>query len=172
MKDSPAAGIPAPALPPLGEALEFMRLLWAIDHGLQQRSKRMTASHGVTGPQRFVIRVLARFPGLSAGHLARVLHLHPSTLTGILDRLERKGLLTRRTDPEDRRRAVLGLTAMGRRLDVDSRGTIESLVTEALAGQPPRQVQAAREVLAAVASGLDSSPARSAGRQTWREIQR
>jgi DNA-binding MarR family transcriptional regulator len=171
MKDSPAAGIPTP-LPPLGEALEFMRLLWAVDHGLQQRSKRMTAAFGVTGPQRFVIRVLGRFPGLSAGHLAQVLHLHPSTLTGILDRLERKGLLSRRTDPEDRRRAVLGLTAMGRRLDVDSRGTVESLVMEALAGQPPRQVQAARDVLAAVASGLDSGPARTAGRRTWRETQR
>jgi DNA-binding MarR family transcriptional regulator len=151
-----------------------MRLLWAIDHGLQQRSKRMTALLGVTGPQRLVIRVLGRFPGLSAGRLAEVLHLHPSTLTGILDRLERKGLLTRRTDPEDRRRVVLGLTAVGRRLDVDSRGTIESLVTEALAERSPRQVQAAREVLAAVAAGLDSGPIRPTGRRTrtWRERQR
>ena len=76
-------------MPPLGEQLEFMRLLWAIDHGLQTRSKRMAAALGVTGPQRLVIRIVGRFPGVSAGQLARILHLDPSTLTGILRRLER-----------------------------------------------------------------------------------
>jgi DNA-binding MarR family transcriptional regulator len=172
MKDRPAAGLPAAPLPPLGEALEFMRLLWAIDHGLQQRSKRMAATHGITGPQRLVIRVLGRFPGLSAGRLAEALHLHPSTMTGILDRLERKGLLTRSTDPEDRRRAVLGLSAAGRRLDVDSVGTIESLVREALAGRPRRQVQAARAVLAAVASRLEGERAGPSGRRAGGETPR
>ena len=68
-----------------------MRLLWAVDHGLQRRSKRMAATLGVTGPQRLVIRIVGRFPGISAGRLASILHLHPSTLTGILRRLERGG---------------------------------------------------------------------------------
>jgi hypothetical protein len=36
----------------LGETLEFMRLLWAIDHGLQRRSKQLASTLGVTGPQR------------------------------------------------------------------------------------------------------------------------
>jgi MarR family transcriptional regulator, organic hydroperoxide resistance regulator len=150
-------------VPPLGEALEFMRLLWAIDHGLQRRSKRMAAALGVTGPQRLVVRIVGRFPAISAGQLAHILHLHPSTLTGILRRLERRGLLTRRKDPRDGRRAVLGLSAAGRRLDVEASGTIESLMKATLAPLPRNQVLAARGVLLALAERLhpSSTPARA-----------
>lgn len=154
MKDDPAQDA-SPARPPrLGEALEFMRLLWAVDHGLQRRSKRMAATLGITGPQRLVIRLLGRAPGLSAGQLARVLHLHPSTLTGILDRLEARGLVARRADPTDRRRSILGLTAAGRRLDVAAAGTIESIVRAVVAERPARDVRGAREVLSTLASRL------------------
>ena len=104
---------------------------------------------------------MGRFPAISAGQLATILHLHPSTLTGILRRLERRGLLTRRKDPRDGRRAVLGLSAAGRRLDVEASGTIESLMKAALAPLPRNQVQAARGVLLALAERLNlpSAPA-------------
>ena len=51
------------------------------------RQKRMEQRSGVTGPQRLVLRVVGLFPGISAGALARLLHVHPSTLTGVLHRL-------------------------------------------------------------------------------------
>src|SRR5690606_29786655 len=86
--------VDAPA-PPLGEVLDFMRLLWSIDHGLQTTSKRMEALLGITGLQRMVLRLVGRFPGISAGNLARILHVHPSTLTGVLKRLEEKQFVTR-----------------------------------------------------------------------------
>src|SRR5688572_10921067 len=75
--------------PSLGDVLDFMRLLWAVDHALQQRSKQMLQTHGITGPQRLVLRVVGRYPGIAAGELANVLHVHPSTLTGVLKRLEK-----------------------------------------------------------------------------------
>jgi DNA-binding MarR family transcriptional regulator len=153
--------LPPEAFPPLGEALEFLRVLWAIDHGLQRHSKHMAAALGITGPQRLVVRVVGRFPGLSAGQLAEILHLHPSTLTGVLRRLVRKGLLTRHQDPRDRRRAVLGLTAAGRRLAVEASGTIESVMKRALGGHPPREAAAARQVLSAVAESLKGSSHRA-----------
>jgi MarR family transcriptional regulator, organic hydroperoxide resistance regulator len=141
-------------LPPLGEVLEFLRLIWAIDHSLQRTSKRMEKAVGVTGPQRLVIRIAGRFPGISAGDLARLLHVHPSTLTGILDRLERGGLIRRRSDPRDGRRALLGLTDKGRRLDVAAEGTIEAAVARALREVSPGTLEAAREVLQSVAASL------------------
>lgn len=144
---------------PLGEQLEFMRLLWAIDHRLQTHSKKMASTLGVTGPQRLVIRIVGRFPGVSAGQLAWTLHLDPSTLTGILRRLERAGLLTRRRDPRDRRRAVLGLSAAGRRLDVTTGGTIESVMDQVLDRLPRRKLQVARAVLGAIAEGFDGGSA-------------
>ncbi len=46
-----ASGHRSAAPPALGETLEFMRLLWAIDHRLQRQSKRTAAVLEVTGPQ-------------------------------------------------------------------------------------------------------------------------
>lgn len=147
-------GRPCQTLPPLGGQLEFMRLLWAVDHGLQTRSKQMTVQLGITGPQRLVLRIVGRFPGISAGQLSRILHLDPSTLTGILRRMDRAGLLTRRRDPRDGRRVLLCPSAAGRRLDVVTPGTIEAVMREVLGRLPQRKLDATREVLAAIAAAL------------------
>src|SRR4051812_43132030 len=85
----------------LGEVIECMRLLWAVDDGLEAWSKQMDTLYGVTGPQRLVIRFVGRHPGIAAGRLAEILHVHPSTLAGILGRLVDRGILTRQADPED-----------------------------------------------------------------------
>jgi MarR family transcriptional regulator, organic hydroperoxide resistance regulator len=154
----------------LGEVMEFMRLLWAVDHELEASSKRMFADVGVTGPQRLVIRIVGRQPGVSAGRLAEILHVHPSTLTGVLGRLVEHGLLVRKVDPGDGRRALFSLTAQGRRVDGVRTGTIEAKVRSALSRLPEREVAAARHVLGAIADSL-ATPARprSAGRSTSRQ---
>jgi DNA-binding MarR family transcriptional regulator len=151
------------SLPPLGDVLEFMRVIWQLDHGLQRASKRMEASLGVTGPQRLVIRIVGRFPGMPAGQLAKLLHLHPSTLTGILKRLERQGLLRRRADPRDGRRSLFGLTDKGRSFDVATEGTVEACIAQALDRASAQQLGAARDLLAAITELLESSLARPAG---------
>ena len=55
----------------LGPVLDFLRLLWAVDHGLQSVSKRMEAEHGITSPQRLVLRIVGLQPGIPAGRVAR-----------------------------------------------------------------------------------------------------
>src|SRR3982751_6069754 len=111
--------------PPLGAVLDFMRLLWAVDHALQLASKRMEANFGMTGPQRLVVRIVGRFPGIAAGHVAEILHVHPSTLTGILKRLEARAIVPRKPDPRDARRALFALTPRGRKVDQLKTGTVE-----------------------------------------------
>lgn len=129
----------------LGPVLDFMRVLWALDHSLQSASKRMEATLGVTAPQRLVVRIVGRYPGISAGHISEILHLHPSTLTGILQRLEERSLVVRRPDPEDARRALFELTAGGREVDELRSGTVEAAVRRALRRLPPRTALAVRE---------------------------
>lgn len=141
--------------PDLGRVLEFMGDLWSLDHALQSASKRMEARHGVTGPQRLVVRIVGRFPGISAGEVSRILHLHPSTLTGILRRLADRGLVERRSDPEDGRRALLRLTRRGVAMDALRGGTVEIAVRRALARVAPRTIRAAREVASALVAELD-----------------
>lgn len=143
--------------PELGAVLEFMRLIWALDHGLQRTSKRMKVRLGVTGPQRLVIRVVARYPDISAGELATLLHVHASTLTGILKRLELDGVLLRRVDEQDRRRIRLSLSTKGQRLDRDSEGTVEAAVRSVLRTQPKSRIRAAEIVLALLGTSLNET---------------
>jgi DNA-binding MarR family transcriptional regulator len=149
----PIADAPTPRL---GDVLDFMRLIWHVDHALQSRSKRMEAALGVTGPQRLVLRIVGRFPGVPAGHLARTLHLHPSTLTGVIRRLERQRLLRKRIDPRDGRRVLLSLTDQGRSLATAADDTVESAVAKVLARVSPAKIAIAREVLAEVAASLEA----------------
>jgi DNA-binding MarR family transcriptional regulator len=139
----------------LDPVLDFLRLLWSVEHGLQRSSKRMESTVGITGPQRLVLRIVGKFPGLSAGELARIIHLHPSTITGIVQRLTGRGLLTRERDPGDTRRVRLRLKARGRAFTSPTSGLVERAVTRVLAGAGDRRIRAARELLEAVAHALN-----------------
>jgi DNA-binding MarR family transcriptional regulator len=138
----------------LGSVLGFMRALWALDHALQSASKRMEATLGVTAPQRLVVRILGRFPGISAGEVSDILHLHPSTLTGILQRLGERGLVVRRADPADARRVLLELTARGREVDALRSGTVEVAVRRALRRLSPAAARTVREAAEALSAEL------------------
>jgi DNA-binding MarR family transcriptional regulator len=147
---SKTSGIAAP----LGPAVDFLRLLWAVDHGLQSASKRMAGSLGVTGPQRLVIRIVGRIPGISPGDLAEILHVHPSTLTGVLTRLVDHGLLARRGDPGDRRRMILTLTDKGRAINRSTAGTVEAGVRRMLSSMSAADLAASERVLRRLAADL------------------
>ena len=135
--------------------LEFLRLLWAVDHQLQRASKRLTRALGVTGPQRLAVRTIGTKPGLSPQDVAAALHLHKSTVTGILRRLEDQGLITRAVDTRDKRRARLHLTSPGWRISNAKGPTIERAVQGALSRVPGKSVDAARDVLSAIAQQLE-----------------
>jgi MarR family transcriptional regulator, organic hydroperoxide resistance regulator len=138
----------------LGKTLDFMQLLWAVDHALQASSARMADQIGVTGPQRLVLRIVGLKPGISAGELAETMHLHPSTMTGILRRLVVHRFLRRTQDPEDGRRALFDLTDQGRKVNDVRTETIEAAVRRALTAAAPRRVAAARMLLERLALEL------------------
>jgi MarR family transcriptional regulator, organic hydroperoxide resistance regulator len=158
----PEATLEVPETIDLDPVLDFMRLLWSVEHGLQSTSKRMEATLGITGPQRLVLRIVTARPGLSAGELARIVHLHPSTITGILQRLLRKGLLRYERDRQDTRRVRLHPHPAAKGFLPASAITVESAVTRALADIPKDRVRHAREVLAAIAKALTDDRDRSA----------
>jgi MarR family transcriptional regulator, organic hydroperoxide resistance regulator len=147
---------PAPVASPeaLPEVLQFMRLLWGVAHALDRTSKRMNQELGVTGPQRLVLRVVGLFPGLSAGELAHILHVHPSTLTGVLQRLIEQRLIQRTTAQADRRRAQLRLTSKGARINHVTDGTVEAAVGRALKRASSRDRAAAQRLFAALTDAL------------------
>jgi len=128
----------------------------------------MEEALGVTGQQRLVVRMIGRFPGITAGGLAGLLHLHPSTVTGLLKRLERRRMIARRVDVRDRRLAAFRLSPQGRRLDARRSGTVESLMSNVLASLPAARVEAARGVVRALADRFIQWSVRSEGETSRR----
>lgn len=134
--------------------LEFIRLMWSIDHELQRVSKRMVGRIGLTAPQRLAVRFIGRHPNLTAGDLANALHMHPGTVTGIVRRLQETGFVTRTRSTEDTRRVHLTLTPAGQTLNRRRAGTVEGAVRRALAAVGDERTSAAAEVMKRVAEEL------------------
>jgi DNA-binding MarR family transcriptional regulator len=127
--------------------LAFLRTVWALDHRIQSHSKRMKSRTGVTGPQRLVLRILARQPELAPTELARVLFFHKSTVTVILRSLENAKLVRRLPNTTDRRAVVLVLSPKGRRIANQRTGTVEAVFRKTLAKMKARDVEIARRAL-------------------------
>lgn len=140
---------------PLDDAQRFLRLLWALNHAIERCSKQMAADLGVTFQQRTVLRLVGRFPGLTAGKLAETLHVDRGTLSATLRRLESRGLLERREDSKDRRRVRLGLTSRGRALDVRESNTVEGAVDRTLAEMSSERLRASESVIITLIRHLD-----------------
>ncbi len=138
----------------MGETLQFMQRLWELVHALNVQSKHMARTLGVTGPQRLVIRVVGQTPDITAKEISDMLGLHPSTLTGVLARLEKHKMLARKPDPEDGRRQRFQLTAAGLRIDAERKGTVEAAVRRALGRAEPATVGHTETMLALLVAEL------------------
>jgi DNA-binding MarR family transcriptional regulator len=152
---SPAAATAGASAPAAHDGLGLLKLLWSVDHSLQSLSKRMENQLDVTGPQRLVVRLIAQRENISAGEIADELRLHPSTVTGILHRLENRQRIERLGDPADRRRALFRLTEAGRAVDALRAGTIEVVVSRVAAQADPASLAAAQAILRTLVDELD-----------------
>ena len=139
---------------PVPEPVLFLHDLWALDHALRRLTRRPGARNGVSGSQRLLLRVIGRHPECSPGLAARILHLHPATVTRLSAGLERRGLVRRDPDPGDARRLRLRLTRQGEQVCGSEDATIELALKEALAAAPPSGLGAARVLLADLTARL------------------
>ena len=75
-----------------------------------------TEAHGVTPIQYAALQAVHTAPGIDQRTLARAIGLDTSTVAGVVDRLEARGLMQRSASPEDRRVRLLSLTKPGQEL--------------------------------------------------------
>ena len=139
---------------PLNPALSFLQRVWELNHALERLSNQMERRIGITAPQRFIVRCVGKYPGMTAGQLASILHLDRGSVSAALRRLEQQGILKRRRDPRDGRRVTLGLTPKGRTFDVSRSGTVESAVVHLLETSSKAEIEAARSVLSRLSAAL------------------
>src|ERR1700691_3921413 len=88
-------------------AQEVDKHLGIIRQRLREPLETEFARGGLTGPQRMVMQVLVQSEGLSLKELSARLSLAHSTVSGIVDRLEARGMVVRRQDEADGRATVI-----------------------------------------------------------------
>ena len=98
------------------------------------------ASYGITPVQFYVLNALWVTDGMKFKELAKSVGIDGSTLTGILDRMERGGFIERRDDPEDRRSLLVFLTAKGREIGPLLISLAERLDREIRGQFPPEEL--------------------------------
>jgi len=95
---------------------EILKALRRILRRVALHSRQLLKETGLTVPQVLCLRALGEMEGQRATQVAlsRALQLTQPTVTGIIDRLERAGLVKRKRSTSDRRKIVVSLTQCGR----------------------------------------------------------
>lgn len=140
---------PRPDVQLLGDTV---RVAFELVARMRAHFEAVASEFDLTPPQARALRVLD--DPTPMGGIAQVLHCDPSNVTGIVDRLEARGLVERRPDPTDRRRRIIAVTDAGRdlhrrlherllaerpgvaSLDEDELRTFRDLATKALGAFP------------------------------------
>ena len=97
-------------------AEDILRAIRRILQSITIHSKQLYRQAGLTVPQMLCLRAIGRADHneVTAAEVARQVQLTPATVTGILDRLERNGLIIRERRSRDRRKICLNLTPVGK----------------------------------------------------------
>ena len=121
-------------------ARELDRDLRAVRQIINRPIEALIESGGLTGPQQSAMQILVESDGLSLKDLSKELGLAHSTVSGIVDRLEKQGLVKRQTDEADRRLAKLVVTDQVRKFLRETWPALEMHpLTEALRAATPAE---------------------------------
>jgi len=96
--------------------LGIMQSLRRIFKAIQDYSQEVSNKFGITGPQLWALHTISGSGKLSLGELSKKMYLHPSTISGVVDRLEKKAYVVRDRGEKDRRVVKVQLTPKGKRL--------------------------------------------------------
>ena len=117
-----------PSLPVLHEQLCFS--LYTATHRIIRAYRPLLEPLGLTYVQYLVMLVLWEDAPRSVGELGAELHLDSGTLTPLLKRMEKSGLVIRERDSEDERRVLISLTSRGRELRDRSQAICDSMLCQ------------------------------------------
>lgn len=147
---------------------QILAALRRIMRAVDLHSRHLLDAHGMTGPQLAVLQAAERLQTGSATALARAVHLSGATVSGILDRLGRHGLIRRERDERDRRSVSIVVTDAGRTMLEKAPSLLQDrfrIKLESLEDWERTQVLATLERIASMmaVSDLDASPILVAG---------
>jgi DNA-binding MarR family transcriptional regulator len=167
---------PVPLDPSQLDACQFservdLRVLSAmrrIIHSVHLYSRELAAKTQITAPQLVCLITLAEQGPMTATTISREVFLSPSTVVGILDRLEEKGLVKRERVSKDRRVVTITISEQGCSVVDTAPSPLQSRLTEALGALPvPEQIAIAKSLERVVglmeAQDIDAAPILATG---------
>ena len=117
-------------------------------------SKGLHKKYQVSQPQVSCILALDEYGPMPISKLAKYILVKPSTVTGIIDRLEHKGLVKRERNQVDRRVVTIDLTEPGKKLAAEAPPPIPKEIVDGLKDLSPQEVKNIVESLAILVSKL------------------
>jgi DNA-binding MarR family transcriptional regulator len=135
----------------LSESVEMLhRMFQAVDIF----SRQTLRDFGVTGPQIWALRTIEDADVVNMGDIAQRMHLHMSTVTGIIDRLESAKLVTRERSASDARVMELRLTPKGRAILAKAPEPPRSKAARGLQRLTPKELRHVHSALLLIAKAM------------------
>ncbi len=112
--------------------LRIFQALRRIIRSVELYSRKLIAQHKVTGTQLICLLTIGEHQPVTAVEISKEIHVGASTIVGVLDRLEEKGLICRERAKKDRRRVYISLTEKGVALAEQAPSPLQDKLAEAL----------------------------------------
>ncbi len=119
---------------------EIFQLIKVVEKKLKRIQRETVGKAGLTPPQYFILTLLWEKDGRPFKELASAAQCSRATMTGIVDILERKELVTREPNPSDRRSLLVKLTEKGNALK-QTTPTLESIFSNCCTGLEPDEIR-------------------------------
>lgn len=145
-----------------------LRSLRRIMRATNIYSRHLAMNYQLTAAQLMCLHTMERKGQCTSGELASAMEISQATVTGILDRLESRGVVTRHRDVRDKRRVLVQITEAGQGLVEAAPPPLQQQFAERLAEAPEAEQQQIDRVLRQIvemmsAERLDASPLLTAG---------
>lgn len=134
-------------------------LIHEVARLMRRRFEEEASIHGFTLPQWRALAEIFRNEGIAQVTLAAVLDVDQMTVSGIVSRLEKRGLIERYPDPNDSRAKLAKLTPAGRTLVTNAKNVGRALYENALDGITPAERDTMAAHLRLIRDNLNSMTA-------------
>lgn len=144
------------ARPAPDDVAQIVQGLRRIVKALHTYSQDVYRNFGLTGPQLWALKTLQRAGSLSTGDLAVALAVHQSSVSILIDRLERRGLVRRVRGSRDRRVVRIELTRRGAALSAMAPEPAQGRLLHGLRAMSPRDVRQVRRSVDRLVAAMEA----------------
>lgn len=138
------------------KSVAFGYLVHEVARLLRRRFEEEARGFGITLPQWRTLAEITRNEGIAQVSLAHHADTDPMTMSGILDRLEKRGLIERYPDPADSRAKLARITPAGRELVAEAKRIGLALYEEALHGVSDQEQRQIADTLGRIRDNLNA----------------